>query len=275
MTPRAVVSTRPFVGEVLSVHLDGKVCRVGCEFCYLGQRREAGEPQIGWHSLLEQALARLDYREVAVAVSEPAEEARPILQRIRGAVPRLSITTTLQIARSSGDLLDDADRVNLSVDPRKGRVSLGAIARVARRVRGEVVLIVSLVTPEFAAQVVDGGLLHALLELPDVDKVALNALKPPPPWCGRAFWMGALGRMRPLLDEHLDKKLFLDCWVAARLLGLGGCPARADLTPAAGGLAFRGCVYQPTPDFIVAGAGELAEKLAGFTPPAVCPFPIP
>lgn len=275
MTPRAVVSTRPFVGEVLSVHLDGKVCRVGCEYCYLGQRREAGDPDSGWPEALEQALASLDYREVAVAVSEPAEEARPLLERLRKAVPRLSVTTTLQVARTCGDLLDGADRVNLSVDPRKGRVSLGAVARVARRMRGEVVLIVSLVTPEFAARLVDGGLLQALLELPDVDKVALNALKPPPPWCGRAFWMRALGRLRPLLDRYLDDKLFLDCWVAARLLGLGGCPARADLTPAAGGLAFRGCVYQPAPDFIVADAGQLARRLTGFTPPAECPFPIP
>ena len=126
-----------------------------------------------------------------------------------------------------------------------------------------------------AAQLVDGALLEALLELPDVDKVALNALKPPPSWCGREFWMRALGTLRPVLEHHLDRKLFLDCWVAARLLGLGGCPARADLTPAAGGLAFRGCVYSPAPDFIAAGAAELTRKLTGFTPPASCPFPIP
>src|SRR5262249_52253285 len=122
MTPRSTVSTRrlrlisaPDVGEVLSLHLDGRVCAVGCEFCYLGQRALADEPRGPWLSLLEDALARLQYREVAVAISEPAEAA--LLQRIRQAAGgrRLSVTTTLAIARSTAL---DADRVNLSIDPR-------------------------------------------------------------------------------------------------------------------------------------------------------------
>jgi hypothetical protein len=271
------------VGEVLSLHLDGKPCAVGCEFCYLGQRADqpsqlagqlAGEPGVLLPSLLEEALGRLEFQEVAVALSEPSEAA--LLGPIRRAAGkrRLSVTTTMQIARS---VVLDVDRVSLSVDPRKGRISLPAIARLAQRLceRGaEVVLIVSLVTPQFAERLFD-GLLSSLLELPEVDKLALNALKPPPPWCGRTFWMKALARIRPLLEKHLDRKLFLDCWVAARLLGLGGCPARADLTPAGAGLAFRGCVYSPQPDFVAASADELASRLVGFTPPPVCPFPIP
>jgi hypothetical protein len=263
--------TAPDVGEVLSVHLDGAVCRVGCEFCYLGQRLEAGGALVP--ALLLQALERLDYREVAVAVSQPDEA--QLLPQIRAAARgrRLSVTTTVQIARSLP--LSGVDRVNLSVDPRKGRVSPGAIARVARRLRGaEVVLIVSLTTPPFAARLVD-GLLEALVDLPEVHKVALNALKPVPAWCGRAFWMRTLARLAPLLSRALDRRLFLDCWVAARLLGLGGCPARADLTPAPGGLAFRGCVYQPAADFVAADADELPRRLQGFKPPETCPFVIP
>jgi hypothetical protein len=146
-------------------------------------------------------------------------------------------------------------------------------------------LIVSLTTPEFAARLTD-GLLAELVDAPDVDKVALNALKPPPPWCDRAFWLQALARLRPLLERALDRRLFLDCYVAARILRLGGCPARADLSPApapapalassptGSGVAFRACVYQPAPDFVAADTDALAARLRGFTPPPVCPFPI-
>jgi hypothetical protein len=271
---------------VLSIHLDGEVCRVGCEFCYLGNRVGNRDGESGHLdppqalAMMERALERLDYHELAVAVSEPiGDHTRAALAALRRAAgkKRLSLTTTLKLALTPG-LLGGVDRVNLSVDPRKGRVALRSIVRAAQRVRhagAEVVLIVSLTTPEFATRLVDGGLLEALVDLPDVDKVALNALKPPPAWCGRDFWMKTLARLGPLLQRALDRKLFLDCWVAARLLGLGGCPARADLTPAAHGLAFRGCVYQPAPDFITADADELAARLADFTPPERCPFPIP
>ena len=316
MTPRAVVSTRrlrvisdaaglspeaspeaagaegkPAGGGslgVLSIHLDGRVCRVGCEFCYLGQRTDDATSGAALDlGLVERALERLHYDEVAVAVSEPVGQVRPVLDVIRRAAGRrkVSVTTTLQIARTRG-LLDDIDRVNLSVDPRKGRISTRTISRVAATLRDggtEVVLIVSLTTPEFAARLIDGGLLAELVDLPSVDKVALNALKPPPQWCGREFWLRSLARLAPLLERSLDRRLFLDCWVAARLLNLGGCPARADLTPAlssttignSSGLAFRSCVYQPAADFVVSDADELAARLDGFVAPATCPFPIP
>ena len=59
--------------------------------------------------------------------------------------------------------------------------------------------------------------------------------------------------------ERSRRRLFLDCYVAARILGLGGCPARADLSPAApAAAAFRSCVYQPAPDFVAADALTLA-----------------
>ena len=130
----------------------------------------------------------------------------------------------------------------------------------------------------------------ASLALPSVDRVALNALKPPPPFCDRRFWLQALQRLGPLLREHLDRRLFLDCYVAARILGLGGCPARPDLSPAStteytqigrkpaaspGAAAeFRSCVYQPAADFVIDRSDELSARLQSFTPPAVCPFPI-
>ena len=167
------------------------------------------------------------------------------------------------------------------------------LAAVRARARLEHVLIVTLSTPRFAEQLW-AGLLGELLALPEVDRVALNALKPPPPWCDRRFWLQALHRIRPLLGEHLDRRLFLDCYVAARILGLGGCPARPDLSPASaqeagylqigkktgplsagGAAAFRACVYQPAADFVIdSGSGDLAARLRGFTPPAACPFPI-
>src|SRR5581483_8403905 len=271
MTVLHDLSTRVLDGSgrdlgVLSVHLDGQRCRVGCEFCYLGARADeaAGPPDL---ALFEAALERLRYREVAVAVSEPGEAALPALERFAAAANRrnlpLTVTTTLSLAAALPLLTDGAARANLSVDPRKGAVDPRRIGELVRRLRErrgdrplDVVLIVSLITPEFAARLIDGGLLAELVELADVDKVALNALKPPPAWCDRAFWLRALGRLAPLLERSLDRRLFLDCYVAARILGLGGCPARADLSPAQGGVAFRSCVYQPAPDFTVGDAGE-------------------
>ena len=63
---------------VLSIHLDGAACRVGCEFCYLGARApsDLSSPPDGAGAkhldikMLEDVLSRLDYAEVAVAVSE-------------------------------------------------------------------------------------------------------------------------------------------------------------------------------------------------------------
>jgi|GEM_PF-3623912 len=283
---------------VLSVHLEGGRCRVGCEFCYLGGRTE--EVTVGnelQHALrpevlqaIEAHVACLSFDELAVAVNEPAGAALPVVRLLGTAAHRrgrpFAITTTSAVAAAHPELLDEADRVNLSVDPRKGKaaVSPDRIEELASSLKArrspaqgplDVVLIASLITPEFAGRLLDEGLLAQLVELPSVDKVALNALKPPPPWCDRAFWLRALGRIQPLLANHLDRKLFLDCYVAARILGIGPCPARPDLTPAVGGgLAFRACVYQPTLDFISHDAAETQKRLAQFVAPATCPFPV-
>jgi hypothetical protein len=268
---------------VLSVHIDGERCRVGCEFCYLGARQPNASPSPLSPPLLEDLLGRLEYEEVAVALSEPAAAARPALEAIIRAAKRrerpVAITTTLSIAAKEPDLFARVSRVNLSVDPRKGWVDPERIGSLADQLHSgraglDVVLIVSLTTPEFAARLIDGELLSQLVDLPAVGKVALNALKPPPPWCDRAFWMHALARLRPLLARALETRLFLDCYVSARLLGLGGCPARPDVSPGSGGVAFRSCVYQPAPDFTAANAVEIAERLRDFTPPSRCPFQI-
>ena len=125
-------------------------------------------------------------------------------------------------------------------------------------------------------------------------------------------WLRSLHALRPLLQQHMDRRLFLDCYVAARILGLGDCPARPDLSPAVqrapavaadgspsdsvgpvargadlalglapspaaspqGGLAFRSCVYQAQADFEVSSMDALEQRVANFVAPAVCPFPI-
>ena len=263
----------------LSIHLDGGPCRVGCDFCYLGARAEARPDQLQL-PLVAEALATLPYDELAVAVSDPLEEAAPRLAALlRAARAPVSVTTTPQLARRAPELFDGVARVNLSIDSHKGVVDPGRVEALAASLRAahpalEIVLLATLDTPSFAARLVDDGLLAALVDLPSVDKVSLSALKPPPPWCDRAFWMRALGRLQPLLARALETRLFLDCYVAARLLHLGGCPARADLSPAVGGVAFRSCVYQAAPDFIAADAPSLAWRLRGFEPPSVCPFAI-
>lgn len=272
----------------LSIHLDGKPCAVGCAFCYLGSRTGPSAPGArapGLPRWVEEALATLRYEEVAVAVSEPLDQAAPLVRRIVAAARRpVAVTTTPQLARRAPSLFDGVARVNLSIDSYKGVVAperVGALADGLKRThpRLEVVLLATLDTPAFAARLVD-GLLTALVDLPAVDKVALSALKPPPDWCDRDFWMRSLGRLQPLLARALDTRLYLDCYVAARLLGLGACPARADLSPAAAtaadgdAVAFRSCVYQPAPDFVAADALTLATRLARFAAPAACPFPI-
>lgn len=304
MTEAKAVSTTgrrlPLVGGaalgVLSLHLEGTPCRVGCEFCYLGAR--AGRAEAGGEhlspALLESLLGTLDYREVAVALSEPVA---PSLEALRGIVRaatargrEVAVTTTAAVlselseaaAALGRDPLEGVRRVSLSVDPRKGPTEPRWVAAAARRARPsgsdrQVALITSLVDERFASWLVEGGLAE-LVALPEVDMVALHGLKPPPPWCDRAFWLRSFARLAPLLEKQLDRRLFLDCYVAARILGLGGCPARPDVSPGSGpaGAAgeFRSCVYQPVADFQFSTAEELRERLGGFQAPAVCPFPI-
>ena len=298
---------------VLSIHFEGGRCRVNCPFCYLGKRAgTALPPPLGetgdgaFEALVAAAIAELSYSEVAVALSEPVEPVLPVLLRLAEAAARrgrpMALTTTIAVAMAlPAAVLSRFARLNLSVDPFKGQLAGPAgqvaaaevqavLAAVRARARLEHVLIVTLSTPRFAQQLW-GGLLGELLALDGVDRVALNALKPPPPWCDRAFWLQALHRIRPLLREHLDRRLFLDCYVAARILGLGGCPARPDLSPASAeesrlvklgrgatpsgaAVAFRSCVYQPAADFVVRSSADLQHRLHDFTAPATCPFPI-
>ena len=265
---------------VLSIHLDGAPCRVGCEFCYLGARAGGTGPALDG-DLLEELIGRLDFAEVAVAVSEPAVKVLPSLRRIVAAAGQrrrlVAVTTTASVLATNPEILEGVGRINLSVDPRKGAVDVGRIAFVAHAAKAlatpppAIALIVSLVSPAFVERLTD-GLLADLCAVDEVDHIALNGLKPPPPWCDRAFWLRTLARLGPLLDRHLDRRLFLDCYVAARILGLGGCPARPDVST---GREFRACVYQAAADFRFADADELATRLDEFTAPTRCPFPIP
>ncbi len=288
-----------------------------CPFCYLGRRQGAVEGESGSKerttpyvvdegllAVLADALDRLSYRELAITLSEPVEPLTAtgvlprLLQLARGRDLPAAVTTTLAVATTvPPELLAGVTRLNLSIDPFKGpsagslhapvgQVAASDVATALNHVAQafpnvERVLIVTLSTQRFAEQLCD-GLLAELLAIPAVDRLALNAVKPPPSWCDRAFWLRALHRLRPLLARELDRRLFLDCYVAARILDLGDCPARPDLSPApsmatvgsAVAVSFRGCVYQPAADFTVGSADELVRRTADFVVPAVCPFPI-
>lgn len=261
----------------LGFHLDGRPCRVGCDFCYLGLRPVVRERSLD-PALAAAIVAGAPARDVAVAISEPATRWRDGLEAIAAAAKArglaLAVTTTPEVVEKDPWVAEAATRLTLSVDPAKGVFPTAErIARVAAGVARpglEVVALPSLVSPEYC-DVLAGGLVAGLLDAPHVDAVALNGLKPPPPWCDTRFWMGFLARLRPLLDAHLGRRLHLDCYVSARMLGLSACPAKPDV---AAGREFRACVYQAKPDFVFADAADLAARTADYTPPATCPFPI-
>ncbi len=280
---------------VLSVHLDGAPCAVACPFCYLGAR-QAAEPLIGLglglgrgararaskkaHSVdqLERAIDRLAFAELAIAVSEPVDEvavARLCAAAARRGLPA-TLTTTIEVAAAHPQLLHHAQRLNFSVDAWKIGGDAPKILRVVRRAAAaarsakaelEIIALATLATPTFASLLVEEGLLGALVDLPELTGVALSALKPPPPFCDRAFWLRTLAALSSLLNRALDRRLFLDCYVAARLLELGGCPGRADLSPGMNGIAFRSCVYAARPDY------EIGDSTTpSYEAPSVCPF---
>lgn len=277
---------------VLSVHFDGGRCHVRCAFCYLGEREGTAQSGVPVE-LLCASLEQLPYQELAIALSEPVEPVLGTLRRlveVATAHGRLvTVTTTIAGALSLPKVAwQGIGRLNVSIDPQKGqmRAPVGQVipqdvAEALRMLPAEVekVLIVTLSSQPFAEELWS-GLLAALVALPEVDRVALSGLKPPPPWCDSSYWLRSLARIGGLLREHLDQRLFLDCYVAARILKVGGCPARPDLSPTSkeessrGRLAFRSCVYQPRADFVVESAEALAAQLADFAAPERCPFPI-
>jgi hypothetical protein len=259
----------------LGFHLDGRPCRVGCEFCYLGARAPAAERTLD-PDVIAGVIAAASARDVAVAVSEPARRWRPGLEAVVAAARArglpVAVTTTAAVVAADPWILDGVDRLSISIDPAKDGVDLDALRRALDRVPGgvEVVGLVSLVDETFC-DALAGGLLARLVDEPRLAAVALNGLKPPPPWCHRRFWLRFLGRLRPILDRHLQRRLHLDCYVSARILGLGACPAKPDVAP---GREFRACVYQARADFIFADAADFARRTGDYVAPATCPFAI-
>ncbi len=271
-------SERPGALGTLGFHVDGTPCRVACSYCYLGARPRAGERALS-PGVAAEVAAALPARDLAVSVSEPAPKWRPHVEALaKVAADRelsLAVTTTVDVATDHPWVAELADRLSLSIDPEKGArsVDMKAIARVAAFAEAEgaeVVAIASLVTPEFSAALQD-GLLAELLAIDALSTVALNGLKPPPPWCDANHWRRFCANVAPLLDHHLGRRLVLDCYVAARIFRLGECPGKTDV---AAGREFRSCVYQREPDFVFEGAAELADRLRGWRVPARCPFPI-
>jgi hypothetical protein len=289
MIPTSRLSTRgPKLG-VLSIHLEPGRCRVGCEFCYLGlrddERSTGGAPARALIESFTAAIERVEFDELAVAVNEPRDQWLELLgalgRVVRARGRELTLTTTLDVAGAGAEplLASGATRVNLSLDPSKGSTTAARVADVSRALKAvrsdlDIVVLATLESELFARELVDGGGLRALLDLATIDKVVLNGVKPPPAWCDSRFWMRAAGTLAPLIDRHIDRRLFLDCYVAARIFRLGECPARPDLTPSDGGLAFRSCVYQPSADFVTRDPAELSSRLRGFSAPKSCPFPI-
>lgn len=267
----------------LGFHLDGRPCRVGCEFCYLGARTP--DPVRGPvlertldPVLLRELVLGVRTQEIAVAVSEPARRWRRGLAAIVQAAQErrlpVAITTTAAVVAADPWILDGAARLSVSIDPAKGNRGVD-IADLAAALSGvppevEVIGLVSLASAEFCEQLAS-GLLFDLLALPMLSAVALNGIKPPPPWCDHRFWLHFLARIRPLLERHLHRRLHLDCYVNARILGLGPCPAKPDVSA---GREFRSCVYQRAPDFVFAHADEFLQRTADYVPPSVCPFVI-
>jgi hypothetical protein len=275
------MSTQRNLGT-LGFHLDGRACRVGCSFCYLGVRPAAAQASLD-PAVAAQVVASAPARDVAVAVSEPAsrwrEGVRAIVEAARKRGLPVAITTTAAVVAHDMWVLENATRLTVSVDPEKDRgsaeIDLAALREALAAARAahpelEIIALVSLASPAFCERLA-GGLLAELVALPEVNAVALNGLKPPPPWCDRAFWLGFLAKIRPLLDAHLARRLHLDCYVNARILGLGGCPAKPDVTA---GNEFRACVYQRRADFTFSDADDFAQRTADYEAPAICPFPI-
>jgi hypothetical protein len=258
----------------LGFHLEAIPCRVGCSFCYLGRRENRGSDELA-PEVAAEIVAHSRARDVAVAISEPAERWRAGLEAIAAAAEArglpLAVTTTAAVVRRDPWVAERASRLTISVDPEKGLVNAGALVELFTELARpglELVALVSLASPEFCAKL-SGGLLASLLDAPEI-VVGLNGLKPPPAWCDRAFWLRFLASIRPLLDRHLGGRLHLDCYVAARILQLGGCPAKPDVS----GREFRACVYQREVDFTFVDAADLVRRTKDYVAPAVCPFEI-
>ncbi len=142
--------------STLGFHLDGSVCRVGCSFCYLGMRggNAAGERSLD-PALLGDIVASLassgPFRDIAVAVSEPARRWRDDLRALADAARAhgvaLAVTTTPEVVAADPWVVDGASRVSLSLDPEKHRradEALAACAGVLSRPDLEVVGLVTL-----------------------------------------------------------------------------------------------------------------------------------
>lgn len=266
---------RPPQLDVLSVHLTAAPCHVGCEFCYLGARLPLSPAARLDPSLIAAILGGIACREVAVALNEADDESARALQVIAGRARELScmisLTTTPQVILARPMLAEGITRLTLSVDARKGVYRARELGPVLAAIRGrarELILMVTLDSPTFAEELLQTELLE-LLKLPEVDCIALNALKPLPAWCGRDFWLAFCARAAPLLKRYLGTRLFLDCTVMSGFLGLGECPGRADISP---GPEFRRCVYQSVADFSFTDHADFINKIKNITPLDICPF---
>src|SRR5687767_2986747 len=122
------MSTNPL--GTLGFHFDGRACRVGCSYCYLGARPAAAERALS-PELAADIVAAAPARDIAVAISEPARRWQKGLVAV-GAAARarglpLAVTTTAAVVTSDPWVVDDAARLTISVDPAKGPFDLDAL----------------------------------------------------------------------------------------------------------------------------------------------------
>ena len=273
----------------LSIHLDGARLRVGCNFCYLGARRAtapAGGAQaptlrlpLVAEALGAAALRRAGRGRLASRWTRRRRGSRALVAAARAPV---AVTTTPQLARRARRRAvrrrGAASTCRSTRDKGVGRAGARS-RRWRRRCKPrhpglEVVLIATLDTPRIrdAASSTTGSW-RRWSTLPAVDKVALNALKPPPPWCDRALLDARAGAAAAAARRaRSTQRLFLDCYVAARLLAARRLPGARRPVAGGGRRRLSLCVYQPAADFV---AGRCARSTpARFAPPVECPFPI-
>ncbi len=166
------MSTNPL--GTLGFHLDGRACRVGCEFCYLAGRAPSAERGLD-ADLIRAVIASAPARDIAVAVSEPARRWRKGLAAVIGAARArglpVAVTTTAAVVASDPWVLDGISRLSISIDPAKDGADWKALERALAQVPAdvEVIGLVSLVSPAFCATLAD-GLLARLVELPASDR---------------------------------------------------------------------------------------------------------
>ena len=233
----------------LSIHLDGGPCRVGCALL-LSRRadgrgarrsdRDCAPAGRGGGARDASATTRWRWpcpsrwprrcRRCGGSSQPPARRAG---DRDHHAADRRRRRAELLRRRRAGQPVDRLASRALVAAPRDRAPWPSPCRRAGRRSRS--CSWRRSIPPAFAARLIEGGLLEALVELPAVDKVALQRaqaaaalVRPRASGCARSAALRAR-----LLERALERRLFLDCYVAARIARARRLPGARR--PVAGG----------------------------------------